>query len=51
MKDGKEIDLTALLWNRYNRGTNTKERPEDSGLGLAIAKQIVTLQFQKHQAV
>ena len=28
------------MWNRYYRGTNTKERPEGSGLGLAIAKQL-----------
>lgn len=31
------------LWSRYYRGTNTKERPEGSGLGIAIAKQIITL--------
>lgn len=33
----------AELFDRYYRGTNTKERPEGSGLGLAIVKQIVTL--------
>lgn len=33
----------AELFDRYYRGTNTKEKPEGSGLGLTIAKQIVTL--------
>lgn len=33
----------SKLFERYYRGTNTKEKPESSGLGLAIAKQIVTL--------
>lgn len=33
----------AALFDRYYRGTNTKEKPESSGLGLAIAKQIVNL--------
>ncbi len=31
------------LFERYYRGTNTKENPKSSGLGLAIAKQIITL--------
>lgn len=31
------------LFNRYYRGTGTKEKPEGSGLGLAIAKQIAAL--------
>lgn len=31
------------LWHRYYRGTSTKEKPESSGLGLAIAKQIIAL--------
>ncbi len=31
------------LFERYFRGTNTKEKPESSGLGLAIAKQIIIL--------
>lgn len=33
----------AELFNRYYRGTNTKEKPEGSGLGLAIAKQTIVL--------
>ena len=33
----------AQLFNRYYRGTNTREKPEGSGLGLAIAKQIAVL--------
>ena len=33
----------AKLFNRYYRGTNTREKPEGSGLGLAIAKQIAVL--------
>ncbi|EOS61972.1 hypothetical protein C815_00233 [Firmicutes bacterium M10-2] len=33
----------AKLFTRYYRGTNTKEMPESTGLGLAIAKQIVVL--------
>lgn len=36
---GKE---QSELFNRYYRGTNTKEKPEGCGLGLAIAKQIIT---------
>lgn len=31
------------LFNRYYRGTNTKEKTEGSGLGLAITNQIVAL--------
>ena len=43
--NGKGMDEKELsgLWSRYYRGTNTKERPESSGLGLAIAKQIIAL--------
>lgn len=43
--NGKGMDQKELsgLWSRYYRGTNTKERPEGSGLGLVIAKQIVAL--------
>lgn len=33
----------SKLFNRYYRGTNTKEKPEGSGFGLAIAKQIIAL--------
>lgn len=33
----------SRLFERYYRGTNTKEKPEGSGLGLAISKQIVSL--------
>lgn len=33
----------SKLFTRYYRGTNTKEKPEGSGLGLTIAKQIVGL--------
>ncbi|HYF83383.1 MAG TPA: HAMP domain-containing sensor histidine kinase [Clostridia bacterium] len=31
------------LFTRYYRGTNTGEKPEGSGLGMAIAKQIIEL--------
>ena len=43
--NGKGMDEKELsgLWSRYYRGTNTKEQPESSGLGLAIAKQIIAL--------
>lgn len=43
--DGKGIseEEQAKLFTRYYRGTNTKEKPEGSGLGVAIAKQIVSL--------
>ncbi|MCI9136898.1 MAG: HAMP domain-containing histidine kinase [Lachnospiraceae bacterium] len=31
------------LFQRYYRGTSTKEKPEGSGLGMAIAKQIIMI--------
>lgn len=34
----------SKLFERYYRGTSTKEKPEGSGLGMAIAKQMITLQ-------
>ena len=40
---GMSEEEQSNLFNRYYRGTNTKEKPEGRGLGLAIAKQIVTL--------
>lgn len=40
---GMSEEEQAELFNRYYRGTNTKEKTEGSGLGLAIAKQIKTL--------
>lgn len=40
---GLSSEEQAALFNRYYRGTSTKEKPEGSGLGLAIAKQIANL--------
>lgn len=40
---GISDEAQAQLFNRYYRGTNTKESPEGTGLGLAITKQIVEL--------
>ena len=37
MSDKERLEL----FNRYYRGTNTKEKPEGSGLGLAIVKNII----------
>ena len=33
----------AHLFERYYRGTNTQRKPEGTGLGMAIAKQIISL--------
>lgn len=43
--DGAGIspEAQARLFDRYYRGTNTKEKPQGSGLGLAIARQIAVL--------
>lgn len=40
---GMEKELLDKLFNRYYRGTNTKERAEGDGLGMSIAKAIVDL--------
>ncbi len=43
--NGRGLDESEQekLFERYYRGTNTKEKPEGSGLGLAIARQIAAL--------
>ncbi len=40
---GMGIEEQEEAFNRYYRGTNTEEKPEGSGLGLAVAKQVITL--------
>lgn len=40
---GISEEAQIQLFNRYYRGTNTKESPEGTGLGLAITKQIIEL--------
>lgn len=40
---GMRPELVEHLFDRYYRGTSTKEKPEGSGLGLAIAKGIIEL--------
>lgn len=40
---GMTGEETALLFQRYYRGTNTEHKPEGTGLGLAITKSIVEL--------
>lgn len=40
---GISEEAQIQLFNRYYRGTNTKESPEGTGLGLAITKQIIVL--------
>lgn len=40
---GMTAEETALLFQRYYRGTNTEHKPEGTGLGLAITKSIVEL--------
>lgn len=40
---GMDSEEQEEVFNRYYRGTNTKEKPEGSGLGLAVAKQVITL--------
>lgn len=41
--NGKGMSEEELrnLFSRYYRGTNTEEKPEGTGLGMAIAKQII----------
>lgn len=43
--DGRGLDESEQekLFERYYRGINTKEKPEGSGLSLAIARQIAAL--------
>ncbi|WP_347834026.1 ATP-binding protein [Gracilibacillus sp. JCM 18860] len=45
--DGNGIDQTELdrIFDRYYRGTNTGERHKGSGLGMAIAKDVI----EEHQ--
>jgi len=38
--DGEEV---SRLFQRYYRGTNTDEKAEGTGLGMAIAKQIIEI--------
>lgn len=40
---GMTREEVSNLFNRYYRGTNTKQRIEGTGLGLAITKQIVEI--------
>lgn len=40
---GMSDEEQSGLFQRYYRGTNTKEKPEGSGLGMAIARQIIEL--------
>lgn len=40
---GMSEDEAQKLFDRYYRGTSTKVNPEGTGLGMAIAKQIVEL--------
>ena len=40
---GMDANTCLRLFDRYYRGTNTKQQTEGSGLGMAIAKQIVEL--------
>lgn len=39
----QEPGAARHLFDRYYRGTNTKQKPEGTGLGLAIAKGIIDL--------
>ena len=41
--DGMDEVTASQLFERYYRGTDTKQRTEGSGLGMAIAKQIIHL--------
>ena len=36
-------EITEHLFDRYYRGTDTRQKPEGSGLGLAIARSIIEL--------
>ena len=40
---GMSEEAARHLFDRYYRGTNTKQKPEGTGLGLAIAKGIIDL--------
>lgn len=40
---GMTREEVSNLFNRYYRGTNTKQRIEGTGLGLAITKQIIEI--------
>lgn len=41
---GMDEETVQQLFNRYYRGTNTTEALEGTGLGMAIAKQLILLQ-------
>lgn len=41
--NGMDKETCLRLFDRYYRGTDTKQRTEGSGLGMAIAKQIIQL--------
>jgi signal transduction histidine kinase len=41
--DGMNKEELDNLFIRYYRGTGTAKRPEGTGLGMAIAKQIIEL--------
>ncbi|HEK9034538.1 TPA: ATP-binding protein, partial [Clostridioides difficile] len=38
---GMSREEASNLFNRYYRGSNTKQKIEGTGLGLAITKQII----------
>ena len=40
---GMDAEEVSKLFQRYYRGTNTDEKAEGTGLGMAIAKQIIEL--------
>lgn len=40
---GLSEEELSNLFTRYYRGTNTKAKPEGTGLGMAISKQIIEL--------
>lgn len=40
---GMRPEITEHLFDRYYRGTDTRQKPEGSGLGLAIARSIIEL--------
>lgn len=41
--NGMEAEEIDRLFERYYRGTNTEEKAEGTGLGMAIAKQIIEI--------
>lgn len=41
--NGMSQETVEHLFDRYYRGTSTEEKPEGSGLGMAIAKNIIEL--------